>query len=1563
MIVQVVWASPKSLYLVANHHTRQFDAWEIKPDGTATYQATYWLSYATDPAGIAIDESSNTLFITSEFSGGVEMVDATTMTSLGVSTGPSDLAGIAVDDAKNIVYTVKRYSNVLYAYDWNPVARTLTLKSGYPISLPGCSGAFGIALDEIRGVLWVADSAAGVVRAYDVNTWTEDASRSFTPSHKPVDVAVDRWRGFVYTVSMSAAAYVPPGCGSKLLSKYDLATRTETTCTLVDQGVGVAVDEVTGLVYVTLSPYGRGLYQGDLSVWDTSTIPWTQVQIVKVSGSPAGICIPQEEVAYNPLGLAKDDGLAEGEYISPAFGKIGSAFPSLDDHPLRQLPATSGKISWFSSEELGSTGAWGEWLGENVGTDDATKYWYCAMRWPYATYEDKDGDGKVDPGSIQLVDSAAKNWWHNKKILVTNPANGKQVVLAAKDWGPGILDRVIDVSKTALDVLGAETDEVVNIAFADQNAKLGPVENDVIIYKIYYDNTKNNIDVHNVRITDTLPAEVSFISTITSSGSYDPSTHTVTWNIGTLPAWATQQCVHLVVRIYPTVEPGSTITNYATIDSDETLPTTVSESTDISPLPDEIGLLVTVTATPPEGKDYYEINDEILFEVTVTNPSDVAGTDLTAYYVKLSVIEPEEIEIYIPAGRMDIAKISPGESRSTTFYGTAIKSGDNVEVIVNAWGYTDLSAEVGKIRGRGSCTITIHDPIAPKPDWSFAVITDLHIGYNSKRWDSDNDGYIVGEIDYASAGWDDTGPYDPETIERLDYGVTRNLENAIDKIITEKGPYNIKFVVVLGDISDTAEKSEFLKAREILNRLNDPNGDGNTEDGIPYIPVFGNHDPWPYCQDILGKDDRYQYSSIAPYAKGDEFFKEIFWGESNRENKELIDKLFGDSWEYTYNQPVHIKARWLECCGYEFEVQWGDGNKYYDKSNKKCTIKECDYYLQNYGFVYDGITFVCLDLIPRLGEDRDPGDGNALPGAVKGIATNHPETIKFSEDYVERHKATERRKIILFSHHPLGDVFNYIPMVAGYKLYNFYGHYHLTGDSLETVHPFNEFYKIMTEDVADIVPEWLDVVEHRIVKWMIEKMGYKRTRETVRIVQIKNGEVAFSTTLKPKSVEIRWPFPDFAYSYASYPEPEKAITFTAHFTSYHGFETSFDWDFGDGTHASGLSVTHSYSQDGEYNVTLTVTTKNLVTGEEKTYTITRPIYVHSKHVISNLPPDLNATSLLTGEDVTQVPQNTYHPVLLTRISSEEIPIAHLGVHFEEAAEDINLLTLVADVDFEEGKSLIYMPSWPEEIDDYKTLFIPSTGVGTVYICLDAKSLNEVSLENADLIINVGETKDNITVTTTFYNGREYYLVFGVTGTGGGELKDTVPPTTILTIGEPKYVTEITYVTPDTPFILSATDDPGGTGVALTAYKIRNTTYDSGWITYTEPFYLTGLNDGTYHIDYNSTDNAGNVEPTQTVTITLFSWNYVFEDTYGRGTALKINIAHKFFQFITPDKDYGIRKATYMRVYHRTITIRHEDNELRLITLAVDTKLDFCFAMAWDVQTGKRYLLIDKPGKE
>ena len=106
---------------------------------------------------------------------------------------------------------------------------------------------------------------------------------------------------------------------------------------------------------------------------------------------------------------------------------------------------------------------------------------------------------------------------------------------------------------------------------------------------------------------------------------------------------------------------------------------------------------------------------------------------------------------------------------------------------------------------------------------------------------------------------------------------------------------------------------------------------------------------------------------------------------------------------------------------------------------------------------------------------------------------------------------------------------------------------------------------------------------------------------------------------------------------------------------------------------------------------------------------------------------------------------------------------------EQDTEDIDLSNLVADIDLEARKSILYMPEWPEQIEEEKVLFIPSTGIGTIYLCPHATSLAEVTPQCEEIeILDVGEVRDNMFVDTTTYNGQEYYLVYGVRNTGGGE---------------------------------------------------------------------------------------------------------------------------------------------------------------------------------------------------
>ncbi|MBS7635414.1 PKD domain-containing protein, partial [Candidatus Bathyarchaeota archaeon] len=166
--------------------------------------------------------------------------------------------------------------------------------------------------------------------------------------------------------------------------------------------------------------------------------------------------------------------------------------------------------------------------------------------------------------------------------------------------------------------------------------------------------------------------------------------------------------------------------------------------------------------------------------------------------------------------------------------------------------------------------------VTVKRFWSFAIITDIHIGYGIPDF---------GEENYKNDG------------DGEDYWLTTRLKSTVEKIKSLNADntkdYYIRFVVALGDIVDTAEESEFKKAKEILDRLNDA--------GIPYIPIFGNHEAWPYSeppQPFLGIIR--VTASQAPSPIGDQYFEKYFFRWDNK-NMDLIKKLFGGSWKKMSN--------------------------------------------------------------------------------------------------------------------------------------------------------------------------------------------------------------------------------------------------------------------------------------------------------------------------------------------------------------------------------------------------------------------------------------------------------------------------------------------------------------------------------------------------------------------------------------------------------------------------------------------------------------------------------------
>ena len=320
----------KSMYLVT-HHNQNFQAYNINPDGTTTLQGTYPLQYIWAPAGVAVHEPTGTLFISSEC-GSLEWVDNNLNPVNHISV--IQFAGVAVDDVNDILYAVQRCSNQLYAYDFDRTNLTLTLKSGFPIPVGGTG--VGIALDQKSGRLWLSDTNNWKIVAYDTTTWMENTSLTITSGvHNPVGIGIDRVRGIVYSGSMSyGAGTCGQATGSTMLTKFDLATRTETSQSINNgnsQVVDVSVDEKTGLVYVSETSH--------MSVWDTTTSPWNLIQRTPLNDAGCGICVTN--VSYMPdLTISKVDDVADDECV----GVGGTITYTIDYENTGEVDLTGVKI-------------------------------------------------------------------------------------------------------------------------------------------------------------------------------------------------------------------------------------------------------------------------------------------------------------------------------------------------------------------------------------------------------------------------------------------------------------------------------------------------------------------------------------------------------------------------------------------------------------------------------------------------------------------------------------------------------------------------------------------------------------------------------------------------------------------------------------------------------------------------------------------------------------------------------------------------------------------------------------------------------------------------------------------------------------------------------------------------------------------------------------------------------------------------------------------------------------------------------------------------------------------
>jgi len=601
----------------------------------------------------------------------------------------------------------------------------------------------------------------------------------------------------------------------------------------------------------------------------------------------------------------------------------------------------------------------------------------------------------------------------------------------------------------------------------------------------------------------------------------------------------------------------------------------------------------------------------------------------------------------------------------------------------------------------------------PPSKWSFTLITDLHIGR--------------GYSDYNSSGFDDLG-------EGENYYLTERFKNVVqwildnkDSIDCEGAKCQIKFLAVLGDIADTAEKSEFLKAKKILDKLNDF--------GIPYVPLFGNHDVWPYTD-----------NEEAPTSSGETYFDEIFWDENATNTKLLREKL---------------------------NFQRDEINPNY----------------KNFAFNFKEMNFIGLDFDER----------EALKGPIKGVGSDavaREETINWLKDclgeYKECLKGYEGNSNIIFSHHPfVGDLlmgFSFGPSPLPNELEeireiienknvlaNFGGHIHGTEKFLGVVDIFKNANK-----------EYSLIGNTKVISTEAFMVGSNEdeSKGIIRIVKINSTDKLESQDYnnwettegdKKEFVALNPQFEWYISKVGPQGEPLEYTFIAKYFTKRE--IASFEWEFLKLLKKFGEKVsilaeelkdlpridTTKIRLPVKLTLTDSKTQKSEYMFREEIINLGRAFYLF-------LGPTNQAIFLKTGQDLSLFPENREKlTVQINEIHSPAKPVGLITVNFNQANGNIDLTNLIAQTDIQKRKSILYLSEWPSEIEESKALFIPSSGAGTIYLCPHATSLDEVTPLCKDIVVlNIGEAKNGVSVTPVKYEEQEYYLVFGIEGTGGGE---------------------------------------------------------------------------------------------------------------------------------------------------------------------------------------------------
>ena len=142
-----------------------------------------------------------------------------------------------------------------------------------------------------------------------------------------------------------------------------------------------------------------------------------------------------------------------------------------------------------------------------------------------------------------------------------------------------------------------------------------------ITYDLCFDNNDNDFAAIDVLITDTLPAEVNFVTADGDGifGQYDPGTHTYTWSYMSISP-GSGVCLQIAVQVNQNAASGRTITNCLTICGGQIPPSTSSVDIDASDITyNPLNLTKSIVSATGEPVEHAYIGETITYNICFDN--------------------------------------------------------------------------------------------------------------------------------------------------------------------------------------------------------------------------------------------------------------------------------------------------------------------------------------------------------------------------------------------------------------------------------------------------------------------------------------------------------------------------------------------------------------------------------------------------------------------------------------------------------------------------------------------------------------------------------------------------------------------------------------------------------------------------------------------------------------------------------------------------------------------------------------------------------------------------------